>query len=102
MTQPSASDGARDSRLGPSQRAAWLDELGGGRVDVIVIGGGVTGAGCALDLALRGRSVALLEQRDLASGTSSRSSKLIHGGHGTPRSCAHAPIAEASSHRRRR
>ncbi|WP_420446226.1 FAD-dependent oxidoreductase [Candidatus Poriferisodalis sp.] len=80
MTQPDASDGAHDSRLGPSQRAAWLDELSGGRVDVIVIGGGVTGAGCALDLALRGRSVALLEQRDLASGTSSRSSKLIHGG----------------------
>ena len=73
-----------DSRLGPSQRAAWLDELSGerdgGRVDVVVIGGGVTGAGCALDLALRGLSVALLEQRDLASGTSSRSSKLIHGG----------------------
>ena len=73
-------DTAGDSRLGPSQRAAWLDELSGGHVDVIVIGGGVTGAGCALDLALRGRSVALLEQRDLASGTSSRSSKLIHGG----------------------
>ena len=77
-------DTAGDSRLGPSQRAAWLDELSGGhgdgRVDVVVIGGGVTGAGCALDLALRGRSVALLEQRDLASGTSSRSSKLIHGG----------------------
>ena len=77
-------DGPGDSRLGPSQRAAWLDELSGGqgdgRVDVVVIGGGVTGAGCALDLALRGRSVALLEQRDLASGTSSRSSKLIHGG----------------------
>ena len=78
------SDKAGDSRLGPSQRAAWLEELsgerGGGRVDVVVIGGGVTGAGCALDLALRGLSVALLEQRDLASGTSSRSSKLIHGG----------------------
>ena len=73
-----------DTRLGPTQRAAWLNELSGeageGRVDVVVIGGGVTGAGCALDLALRGRSVALLEQRDLASGTSSRSSKLIHGG----------------------
>jgi len=75
---------AGDGRLGPSQRAAWLEELSGergdGRVDVVVIGGGVTGAGCALDLALRGLSVALLEQRDLASGTSSRSSKLIHGG----------------------
>ena len=77
-------DRSGDSRLGPAQRAAWLDELSGahgdGRVDVVVIGGGVTGAGCALDVALRGHSVALLEQRDLASGTSSRSSKLIHGG----------------------
>ncbi len=72
--------GAGDSRLGPAQRAAWLDELDGGRVDVVVVGGGITGVGCALDLALRGNSVALVEQRDLGSGTSSRSSKLIHGG----------------------
>lgn len=76
-TQPS---GARNGHLGPTERAAWLDELDGGRVDVVVIGGGITGVGCALDLALRGNSVALLEQRDLGSGTSSRSSKLIHGG----------------------
>src|SRR5690349_23476815 len=48
--------------------------------DVVVIGGGVTGSGCALDAASRGLSVALIEARDLASGTSSRSSKLIHGG----------------------
>nr|WP_240939856.1 glycerol-3-phosphate dehydrogenase/oxidase [Planosporangium flavigriseum] len=48
--------------------------------DVLVIGGGVTGAGAALDAASRGLSVALIEARDLASGTSSRSSKLIHGG----------------------
>lgn len=48
--------------------------------DIVVIGGGVTGAGTALDAATRGLSVALLEQRDYASGTSSRSSKLIHGG----------------------
>jgi glycerol-3-phosphate dehydrogenase len=45
-----------------------------------VIGGGVTGAGIALDAATRGLDVALVEQRDLAAGTSSRSSKLIHGG----------------------
>jgi glycerol-3-phosphate dehydrogenase len=50
------------------------------RFDVVVIGGGVTGCGAALDAASRGLSVALIEQRDLASGTSSRSSKLIHGG----------------------
>ena len=48
--------------------------------DLVVIGGGVTGAGTALDAASRGLSVALIEQRDYASGTSSRSSKLFHGG----------------------
>src|SRR5437868_15205919 len=48
--------------------------------DVVVIGGGITGAGVALDAASRGYSVALVERRDFASGTSSRSSKLVHGG----------------------
>ena len=48
--------------------------------DVVVIGGGATGAGCALDAATRGLDVALVEARDYASGTSSRSSKLVHGG----------------------
>src|SRR5450755_4341612 len=48
--------------------------------DLIVIGGGVTGAGVARDAAMRGLSVALIEARDFASGTSSRSSKMIHGG----------------------
>ncbi|MDQ1364667.1 MAG: glycerol-3-phosphate dehydrogenase [Acidimicrobiaceae bacterium] len=48
--------------------------------DVLVIGGGITGAGAALDAASRGLRTALVEQRDFASGTSSRSSKLIHGG----------------------
>lgn len=51
-----------------------------GRVDVLVIGGGITGAGIARDAARRGLSVALVEMNDLAFGTSSRSSKLIHGG----------------------
>lgn len=50
------------------------------QLDVLVIGGGVTGVGCALDAATRGLRVGLVEQRDLASGTSSRSSKLMHGG----------------------
>src|ERR1700744_5696540 len=49
-------------------------------LDVLVIGGGITGAGAALDAATRGLRVALVESRDLAAGTSSRSSKLIHGG----------------------
>src|SRR5689334_4601282 len=48
--------------------------------DVVVIGGGITGAGIARDAAMRGLSVALLEARDFAAGTSSRSSKLVHGG----------------------
>src|SRR6187397_651396 len=48
--------------------------------DVLVVGGGITGAGVALDAATRGYSVALVEKADFASGTSSRSSKLVHGG----------------------
>ncbi|WP_415171557.1 glycerol-3-phosphate dehydrogenase/oxidase [Nocardioides sp.] len=53
---------------------------GEGELDVLVVGGGVVGAGVALDAVTRGLSTGLLEQRDLASGTSSRSSKLVHGG----------------------
>ncbi len=68
------------SALGPSARRAAVDRLADETFDVVVIGGGVTGTGAALDAATRGLSVALVEQRDLASGTSSRSSKLIHGG----------------------
>ncbi|MGW4801330.1 FAD-dependent oxidoreductase, partial [Nonomuraea sp. NPDC004297] len=49
-------------------------------LDVVVVGGGVVGAGVALDAVTRGLDVALVEARDFASGTSSRSSKLIHGG----------------------
>ena len=51
-----------------------------GSYDVVIIGGGMAGAGVARDLALRGVSVALVERRDCASGTTSRSSKLVHGG----------------------
>jgi len=66
--------------LGPSQRQHDLSRLEHEHLDVLVIGGGITGAGCALDAVTRGLSVGVVEQRDLASGTSSRSSKLIHGG----------------------
>jgi glycerol-3-phosphate dehydrogenase len=66
--------------LGPRYRAETLAAMDGGTFDVVVIGGGITGVGCALDAATRGLSVALIEQRDFASGTSSRSSKLLHGG----------------------
>lgn len=57
-----------------------LKELEGANVDLVVIGGGIVGAGVAWDAALRGLDVVLFERRDFASGTSSRSSKLIHGG----------------------
>jgi glycerol-3-phosphate dehydrogenase len=67
-------------RLSPLRRVADLRRLRDEQFDVLVIGGGVTGAGAALDAASRGLSVALVEARDLAAGTSSRSSKLIHGG----------------------
>ncbi|MCH7670242.1 MAG: glycerol-3-phosphate dehydrogenase/oxidase [Acidobacteria bacterium] len=68
------------SSLSPAYRLATLNALDGGDFDVIIVGGGITGIGCALDAASRGLTVALVEQRDLGSGTSSRSSKLIHGG----------------------
>ncbi|MFQ5556884.1 MAG: FAD-dependent oxidoreductase [Acidimicrobiales bacterium] len=67
-------------RLGVESRSDLLDRLEGERFDVVVIGGGITGAGVARDAAHRGLRVALLEGDDFASGTSSRSSKLIHGG----------------------
>src|SRR5204863_7569077 len=67
-------------RLSPARRATDLDRLRDERFDVLVIGGGVTGVGAALDAASRGLSVALVEAADLAAGTSSRSSKLSHGG----------------------
>src|SRR6266849_4644044 len=57
-----------------------LETLAADRFDVLVIGGGVTGAGVALDAAARGYSVALVEKIDFASGTSSKSTKLVHGG----------------------
>ncbi|TWP48377.1 glycerol-3-phosphate dehydrogenase [Lentzea tibetensis] len=67
-------------RLGPSEREEAWSRLGSETFDLVVIGGGVVGVGAALDAATRGLRVALVEARDLASGTSSRSSKLFHGG----------------------
>jgi glycerol-3-phosphate dehydrogenase len=68
------------ARLDPAYREAALRALADTEYDVLVVGGGVVGAGAALDAASRGLSVALVEARDFAAGTSSRSSKLVHGG----------------------
>src|SRR6476646_11810126 len=77
----SAADGRRDVVPPPlADRARAIDRLGTERFDVLVIGGGITGVGVARDAALRGLSVALVEKDDFASGTSSRSSRLVHGG----------------------
>jgi glycerol-3-phosphate dehydrogenase len=66
---------------GGLDRAGLLERLGEARRwDMVVIGGGATGLGCAVDAAARGHSTLLLEARDFAAGTSSRSTKLIHGG----------------------
>ena len=75
MSEPSPA-----TSLSPSSRSGLLGGLGGERFDLVVIGGGITGAGVARDAAHRGLRVALVEGNDFAAGTSSRSSKLIHGG----------------------
>ncbi|PMC37968.1 glycerol-3-phosphate dehydrogenase [Bacillus sp. UMB0899] len=61
-------------------RSEIITELTGQRFDLLVIGGGITGAGIALDATTRGMSTALVEMQDFAAGTSSRSTKLVHGG----------------------
>ena len=68
------------SQLNPQQRADALSSLATEEFDTLIIGGGVNGVGAALDAVTRGLKVALVEAQDIASGTSSRSSKLIHGG----------------------
>ena len=70
----------KTSDLDLRDRAKLFSTLGAVNFDVAVIGGGITGAGIARDAAMRGLSVALVEARDFAAGTSSRSSKLVHGG----------------------
>ncbi|MET8573805.1 glycerol-3-phosphate dehydrogenase/oxidase [Streptomyces sp. NPDC005012] len=70
----------RTATLGPEQRDESLAAMAERELDVLVVGGGVVGAGTALDAATRGLVTGLVEARDWASGTSSRSSKLIHGG----------------------
>ena len=70
----------RSIALSPEFRRQSLQQLADVELDILVVGGGVVGAGSALDAATRGLKVGLVEARDFASGTSSRSSKLIHGG----------------------
>lgn len=70
----------RSNKLGPPERAAALANMRGKELDVLVVGGGIVGTGAALDAVTRGLRTGLLEARDWASGTSSRSSKLVHGG----------------------
>ncbi|GAA2850531.1 glycerol-3-phosphate dehydrogenase/oxidase [Pseudonocardia halophobica] len=70
----------RSVALSPAARTRALEDMGREELDVLVVGGGVVGSGAALDPATRGLRVGLVEARDFASGTSSRSSKLIHGG----------------------
>src|ERR1700739_4127704 len=71
---------ARPPEFSFRTRAKSLEALGRDEFDLLVIGGGITGAGVARDAALRGYRVALVERRAFAAGPSSRSSKLIHGG----------------------
>jgi len=85
--------------LSPARRAEELAGLPGAEVDVVVVGGGVTGAGVAVDAASRGLSVVLLERDDLAAGTSRWSSKLVHGG---LRYLAHGEIGLARESARER
>ena len=70
----------RSSKLGPEERAAAVTALKEKELDILVIGGGIVGTGSALDAVTRGLRVGMVEARDWASGTSSRSSKLVHGG----------------------
>lgn len=70
----------QESSLSTYKRESSVKQLSSQTFDLLVIGGGITGAGIALDAASRGLSVALVEKNDFASGTSSKSTKLIHGG----------------------
>lgn len=64
----------------PAVRTSNIERMKAGLLDVVIIGGGITGAGIARDAAMRGLSVGLLEKEDFASGTSSKSARMVHGG----------------------
>ncbi|MBF4635471.1 glycerol-3-phosphate dehydrogenase/oxidase [Agreia pratensis] len=71
---------SRSTKLGPEERESAIEALKNKELDILVVGGGIVGAGAALDAATRGLRVGIVEARDWSSGTSSRSSKLVHGG----------------------
>ncbi len=77
---PSSKSVTRSKKLGPEERTAALQSMRSKELDILVIGGGIVGTGAALDAVTRGLRTGILEQRDWGSGTSSRSSKLVHGG----------------------
>src|SRR2546422_1964777 len=80
VTALSAATGDARRARGPAWRQAAVRALADERFDVLIVGGGIVGAGALLDATSRGLRAALVEQRDIASGTSGRSSRLIHGG----------------------
>ncbi len=80
MSNPGQASVSRSPKLGPAERVSAIEALKGKELDVLVIGGGIVGAGSALDAVTRGLRVGIVEARDWSSGTSSRSSKLVHGG----------------------
>jgi glycerol-3-phosphate dehydrogenase len=71
---------SHSTKMGPDERTAAIEALKTKELDILVVGGGIVGTGSALDAVTRGLSVGIVEARDWASGTSSRSSKLVHGG----------------------
>ena len=71
---------SRSTKLGMEERVAAIEALKTKELDILVVGGGIVGTGSALDAVTRGLSAGIVEARDWASGTSSRSSKLVHGG----------------------
>ncbi len=80
MASPRPVAGPDARQAAPAARSAAFGRLGGERFDLLVVGGGATGGGIALDAAARGLKVALVERFDISQGTSSRSTKLVHGG----------------------
>ncbi len=99
--RPSGPPAARQRRLSLGRRGDVLDELAQGLLDVLVIGGGITGCGVALECAARGLSTGLVEAQDFGAGTSSRSTKLIHGGLRYLRHFEFDLVQEAAHERRR-